>query len=59
MKRLSSAQFYRQYFAATQSVCSAGLTRLTVEQKLAVLENLMQWDVNDQTEESCDLPTQV
>jgi len=59
MKRLSTAQFYRQYFASTQSVCSGGLARLTVEQKLKMLEDLMQWDVNCQTVESRDLPTQV
>ena len=58
MKRLSSAQFYRQYFAATQTVCSEGLARLTVEQKLSMLEYLMQWEVNCQTEESRDLSTQ-
>lgn len=59
MKRLSTAQFYQQYFATTQSVCSEGLARLTVEQKLEMLENLMQWEVNSSTEESRDLPTQV
>ena len=59
MKRLSSAAFYQEYFAATQSVCAEGLARLTVEQKLEMLENVMQWEVNCQTEESRDLPTQV
>lgn len=56
MKRLLTAQFYQQYFAATESVCPAGLARLTVEQKLAMLENLMQWDLDSIVEESPDLP---
>ncbi|MBS0848448.1 glucose uptake inhibitor SgrT [Citrobacter sp. JGM124] len=59
MKRFSCAAFYREYFAATQSVCSEGLARLTVEQKLEMLENIMQWETNCQSEESHDLPTQV
>jgi len=57
MKRLSTAQFYQQYFAATQSVCSEGLARLTVEQKLEMLENLMQWEVYSRTDESPESPT--
>lgn len=57
MKRLSTAQFYQQYFAATQSVCSEGLARLTVEQKLEMLENLMQWDMYSRTDESHESPT--
>lgn len=59
MERFSCAAFYREYFAATQSVCSEGLARLTVAQKLEMLENLMQWEMNSQTEDSRDLPTQV
>ncbi|WP_300000083.1 glucose uptake inhibitor SgrT [uncultured Cedecea sp.] len=59
MKRLLTAQFYQQYFAATQKDCAEGLARLTAEQKLEMLENLMQWDVNSRTDESHDLPTQV
>lgn len=56
MKRLLMAQFYQQYFAATESVCSEGLARLTGEQKLAMLENLMQWDLDSVVEEGPDLP---
>lgn len=59
MKRLSTIQFYQQYFAATQRVASEGLARLTVEQKLAMLEDLMQWEGNSKTEESPGLLTQV
>ncbi len=59
MKRLSTIQFYQQYFAATQGVGSEGLARLTVEQKLEMLEDLMQWKENSRAEESPDLPTQV
>jgi len=59
MKRLSTIQFYQQYFAATQVVGSEGLARLTVEQKLEMLEDLMQWEGNSRAEESPELPTQV
>lgn len=59
MKRLSTTQFYQQYFAATQSFCSEGLARLTVAQKLEMLEELMQWEGHSSTEENHDLPTQV
>lgn len=59
MKRLSTTQFYQQYFAATQSFCSEGLARLTVAQKLEMLEDLMQWERNSKTVDSHDLPTQV
>lgn len=59
MKRLSTIQFYQQYFAATQVVGSEGLARLTVAQKLAMLEDLMQWEGNSRTEDSHELPTQV
>lgn len=55
MKRLSTAQFYQQYFAATEFVCAGGLARLTGEQKLAMLENLMQWDLDSIVEEHPDL----
>lgn len=59
MKRLSTAQFYQQYFAATSSRCTGWLARLTVEQKLEMLENVMQWKVNSRPEEHHDLPTQM
>ncbi|MCS3433060.1 glucose uptake inhibitor SgrT [Klebsiella sp. BIGb0407] len=59
MKRLSTIQFYQQYFAATDKVGSEGLARLTVAQKLAMLEDLMQWEGNSKTSDSNDLPTQV
>lgn len=59
MKRLSTMEFYQQYFAATQVVGSEGLARLTVAQKLEILEDLMQWEGNSRTFDSQDLPTQV
>lgn len=59
MKRLSTIEFYRQYFVATQSASAGGLARLTAAQKLEMLENLMQWNAHAETEESRDLPTQV
>ncbi|HEY1843232.1 MAG TPA: glucose uptake inhibitor SgrT [Buttiauxella sp.] len=50
MKRSSPVEFYRNYFAATQSVTAtcagAGwLARLTAGQRLRMLEDLMQWEV--------------
>lgn len=45
MKRLSSIEFYRNYFAATQPVETGWLARLTAGQCLRMLEDLMQWEV--------------
>jgi len=45
MKRSPIVKFYQQYFAATQSVSTGWLARLKAEQRLKMLEDLMQWEV--------------
>lgn len=47
MKRSTARQFYQQYFSATKGV--SWLARLCAEQRLKMLEDLMQWDVTKQT----------
>ncbi|AIR60761.1 glucose uptake inhibitor SgrT [Enterobacter sp. Ap-916] len=59
MKRSSPAKFFQQYFAATQFVCSGWLARLTVEQRLRMLEDLMQWEVTTPMPENANAPTHV
>lgn len=58
MKRLSIIQFYQQYFTATQHVAAERFACLTTEIKLAMLENLMQWNLSSDIEESQELPSQ-
>lgn len=43
MKRSSARQFYQQYFSATKGV--SWLARQSAEQRLKMLEDLMQWEV--------------
>ncbi|MEH0886651.1 glucose uptake inhibitor SgrT [Enterobacter sp. UNJFSC 003] len=43
MKRSTARQFYQQYFSATQGM--SWLARQCAEQRLKMLEELMQWDV--------------
>lgn len=45
MKRSPVVKFYQQYFAATQRVSTGWLARLTVAQRLGMLEDLMQWEI--------------
>lgn len=47
MKRSTARQFYQQYFLATQGV--SWLARQCAEQRLKILEDLMQWDVTKPT----------
>ena len=47
MKRSTARQFYQQYFAATKGV--SWLARQGAEQRLRILEDLMQWDVTKPT----------
>ncbi|MCU6215252.1 glucose uptake inhibitor SgrT [Enterobacter bugandensis] len=47
MKRSTARQFYQQYFSATKGVC--WLARQCAEQRLRILEDLMQWDVTKPT----------
>ncbi|AUJ82949.1 MULTISPECIES: glucose uptake inhibitor SgrT [Enterobacter] len=47
MKRSTARQFYQQYFLATQGV--SWLARQCAEQRLKMLEELMQWDVTKST----------
>lgn len=47
MKKSSARQFYLHYFTAT---CRTGwLTRLSAQQRLKMLEDLMQWSVTSPT----------
>jgi len=59
MKPLSTAQFYQDYFAATQTIRNNWLNRLMAEQQLEVLERLMQWQGTPEPAEDCELPTRV
>nr|WP_279049216.1 glucose uptake inhibitor SgrT [Cedecea davisae] len=59
MMRSSPVKFFQQYFAATQSVRSGWLARLTVEQRLRMLEDLMQWEVTTPMPENTSAPTHV
>ncbi len=43
MQRSSIRRFYLAYFRATQDVC--WLARQSAEQRLKMLEELMQWEV--------------
>ena len=43
MKRASTQQFYLAYFRATQN--ASRLFRLNTNQRLKMLEELMQWEV--------------
>ncbi|MEG5298070.1 glucose uptake inhibitor SgrT [Enterobacter roggenkampii] len=43
MKRSTARQFYQQYFSAIKG--SSWLARPCAEQRLKMLEELMQWDV--------------
>lgn len=47
MKRSTTRQFYRQYFSATKGV--SWLARQCAEQRLKMLEELMQWEVTQTT----------
>jgi hypothetical protein len=46
MKRSTARQFYQQYFSATKA---SWLARQCAEQRLKMLEELMQWDVTNPT----------
>jgi len=54
MKPLSTAQFYQDYFAATESIRNGWLNRLMAEQQLDVLEMLMQWQETPDRVEGCE-----
>ena len=43
MKRSTTRQFYQLYFPATKG--TSWLARQCAEQRLKILEDLMQWDV--------------
>ena len=45
MKRSTARQFYQRYFSATQG--ASWLARQCAEQRLKMLEELMQWDVTE------------
>ncbi len=45
MKRSTARQFYQHYFSATKGV--SWLARQCAEQRLRILEDLMQWDVRN------------
>lgn len=47
MKRSTARQFYQQYFSATK--VASWLARRCAEQRLKMLEELMQWDVTKPT----------
>lgn len=47
MKKSSARQFYLQYFTATRRM--GWLTRLSAQQRLKMLEDLMQWSVTSPT----------
>ncbi|WP_368542226.1 glucose uptake inhibitor SgrT [Enterobacter soli] len=47
MKRSTARQFYRNYFSATKG--ESWLARQSAEQRLKMLEDLMQWDVTKPT----------
>ena len=47
MKRSTARQFYQHYFSATKGV--SWLARQCAEQRLRILEDLMQWDVTKPT----------
>ncbi|HCR1861304.1 TPA: glucose uptake inhibitor SgrT [Enterobacter hormaechei subsp. steigerwaltii] len=47
MKRSTARQFYQHYFSATKGV--SWLARQCAEQRLRILEDLMQWDVTKST----------
>ena len=47
MKRSTARQFYQQYFSATKG--TSWLARQCAEQRLKMLEELMQWDVTKPT----------
>ena len=47
MKRSTARQFYQRYFSATQG--ASWLARKCAEQRLKILEDLMQWDVTKPT----------
>ena len=49
MQRSTARQFYQRYFSATQGV--SWLARQCAEQRLKMLEDLMQWDVTKSTSE--------
>jgi hypothetical protein len=51
MKRSPVVKFYQQYFAATQSVSAGWLARLKAEQRLKMLEDLMQWEITSSVTE--------
>lgn len=42
-------RFYQQYFAATESVTGGWLARLTTKQRVQMLNDLMQWELNAPT----------
>ncbi|ANG91518.1 glucose uptake inhibitor SgrT [Enterobacteriaceae bacterium 155047] len=50
MKRSTARQFYQQYFSATQG--ASWLARLSPEQRLKMLADLMQWDVTKPTSDN-------
>ncbi|MRS90694.1 glucose uptake inhibitor SgrT [Enterobacteriaceae bacterium RIT714] len=47
MKRSTARQFYQHYFSATKGV--SWLARQFAEQRLKLLEDLMQWEVTNST----------
>ncbi|MCE9990966.1 glucose uptake inhibitor SgrT [Enterobacter asburiae] len=47
MKRSTARQFYQRYFSATKGV--SWPARQSAEQRLKMLEDLMQWDVTNPT----------
>lgn len=47
MTRSTTKQFYQRYFSATQG--ASWLARQCAEQRLKILEDLMQWDVTKPT----------
>ena len=49
MKRSTARQFYRKYFSATKGV--SWLARQRPEERLKMLEELMQWEVTKVTSE--------
>jgi hypothetical protein len=49
MNRSTASQFYQQYFSATKGV--SWLARRCAEQRLNMLEELMQWEVTKPTSE--------
>ena len=49
MKRSTTYQFYQRYFSAIKGV--SWLARQCAEQRLKMLEELMQWEVTQTTSE--------